>query len=159
MEADSDVETFFTFAATGTQRLDKIEATGTDLRMERRFETPDGQPLTGRLKVGQVFAVRLIVDAAKEQRYVLIEDRRAAGCEFADERLDAGNGIRPANVEFRDDRVCLFPSHLPAGRHEIVYFLRAETAGVSHILPGCVYPMYEDKLRGETAPGVLAIIP
>ena len=41
-------------------------------------------------------------------------------------------------------------TRLPAGRHEFVYALRAETAGTGHVLPGCVYPMYEDKVRGET---------
>jgi len=159
LEADSDGPLFFTVTASGTQRLDRTEASGTVLRMERRFESLDGKPLKGKLKVGQVFAVRLLIDAGNSQSYVLVEDRRPGGCEFADERIDRTDRIRPANIEFRDDRFCLFAGSLPAGRHEVVYFLRAETAGVSHVLPGELYPMYEYGLRGESGSDVLEIVP
>ena len=39
---------------------------------------------------------------------------------------------------------------LAAGAHEVVYYLRAETAGTSHVLPGRAYPMYDEKTLGET---------
>jgi hypothetical protein len=41
----------------------------------------------------------------------------------------------------------------------MVYYLRAETPGSYHILPGCVYPMYADKVRGETGAARLDIDP
>jgi uncharacterized protein YfaS (alpha-2-macroglobulin family) len=149
-----------TVTAAGTQRLDKIEPIGSEIKMERRLETLDGQPVTGPVRAGEVIAVRLRIDLTRPQEYVLIEDRLPAGCEFADERLapagkpEAG---KLAHVEFRDDRVCAFAGSLAAGRHEFVYYLRAETPGTSHILPGVVYPMYSDRTRGETGAAHLEI--
>jgi uncharacterized protein YfaS (alpha-2-macroglobulin family) len=78
------------------------------------------------------------------------DDKSTAGCEFADERLEGRVAKEAAHVDWRDDRLCVFFTGLPAGRHEVVYYLRAETPGVSHLLPGCVYPMYREADRGET---------
>jgi uncharacterized protein YfaS (alpha-2-macroglobulin family) len=159
MTVESDETVRYSVVATGTQRQDVLEPDGRELRVRRQLETLDGKPFTGRLKVGEVVAVRLTVDLDERREYVLLEERRPAGCEFADERLEAAPGMRPAHVEFRDDRVCAFFGALPAGRHEFVYHLRAETAGNSHVLPGRVYPMYADHLRGETGSLRLEIVP
>jgi uncharacterized protein YfaS (alpha-2-macroglobulin family) len=150
MLADCDSRIYYTIAATGVQRLDKVEPIGSAIRVRRQLETLDGKPLDGQLHVGQVIAVRLQIDLEKAQEYILAEDRRPAGCEFADERLAGDKKNSPANVEFRDDRVCIFYPLLAAGHHELIYYLRAETAGAYRVLPGCVYPMYADKIRGET---------
>jgi hypothetical protein len=148
LQADSAVPLLFTLSASGTQRLDKMEPIGTRVRMQRQLETLDGKPLKGTVKPGDVIAVRLRVDLDQARSYLIVEDPRPAGCEYADERISSD--ITPASVEFRDDRLCLFLDHLPAGKHEFVYWLRAETAGASHFLPGVVYPMYQDTERGET---------
>ena len=96
-----------------------------------------------------MIAVRLSVDLQENEQYLIVEDRRPAGCEFADERI-TGKDATSWLTEFRDDRLCAFYTSLPAGHHEIVYYLRAETPGISSILPGCAYPMYAEKVRGET---------
>jgi uncharacterized protein YfaS (alpha-2-macroglobulin family) len=141
----------YTVAATGIQRLDQVtEPSGTEVKLRRRLEALDGKPLGGKLRPGQVFAVRLQVELQGNEQYLLIEDRRPAGCEFADERIASGSKGDLAHVEFRDDRVCVFANALAAGRHEIVYYLRAETPGISHLLPGVAFPMYSDRRRGET---------
>jgi hypothetical protein len=46
---------------------------------------------------------------------------------------------------------------LPAGRHEIVYYQRAETLGRCSVLPGRAYPMYDEKALGETASNRLEV--
>src|SRR5436305_7499625 len=119
LRADSEVPLLFTLSASGTQRLDKMEPIGTGVRMQRQLETVDGKPLTGAVKPGDVIAVRLRIELDQARSYLIVEDRRPAGCEYADERIIAG-GITPASVEFRDDRLCVFLNHLPAGKHEIV---------------------------------------
>ena len=81
---------------------------------------------------------------------MIVEDRRPAACEFADEQLDGPAAASAVNVEFRDDRVAAFFTSLPAGKHELIYYLRAEHRGMSNVLPGVAYPMYNDRLRGET---------
>lgn len=55
--------------------------------------------------------------------------------------------------EFRDDRLALFFKALSPGTHEVIYYLRAETPGRCSVLPGCAYPMYAEKLRGDTGLG------
>lgn len=125
--------------------------------MIRRFETLDGKPFQGPLKVGQVVAVRLTLSLVQPREYVLIEDRRPAGCEFADDRIVPTLAGNLAHHEFRDDRICLFATSLSPGKHEIVYFLRAETPGTFLVLPGVTYPMYQDHLRGETGTNQLEI--
>ena len=70
----------------------------------------------------------------------------------------AGNAaLRVAHREFRDDRLAVFFTALPAGIHELVYFLRAETPGASHVLPGECYPMYREKTRGSTGASEIEI--
>ena len=135
---------------TGAQRLDKVEPIGKELRIARQLETLDGKALDRPIRVGEVIAVRLKVTLEKAESYVMVEDRRPTGCEFADEHLDGVQRDGIASKEFRDDRVCLFFTALGSGDHEIIYYLRAETPGLSHLLPGMVYPMYADTRRGET---------
>ncbi len=148
---------YYTIEAAGTQRQDKVEPIGDSIKVSRTFETVDGKPLVGTVTVGQTLAVRLCVSLEKAQSYLLIEDRRPAGCEYADSHMHGKDGAGLANVEFRDDRVCAFAASLSAGRYEFVYYLRAETPGLSQVLPGCVYPMYQDKVRGETGAARLEI--
>ena len=148
--AEVDSPILYTVIARGIQKLDVVEASGKEVRMTRRRETLDGKPLDRPMKVGEVFAVRVTVELEKAEEFVIVEDRRPMNCEFADDQI-AGviKGVR-ASHEFRDDRVCIFCTKLEAGKHEFVYYLRAETPGVSHLLPGCAYPMYAEDRRGET---------
>ena len=97
-----------------------------------------------------MIAVHLRVDLEGPRQYMIVEDRRPAGCEFAGELLDGPLAPAAANVEFRDDRVAAFFTSMGAGRHELIYYLRAETPGTSHLLPGVAYPMYRETIRGET---------
>jgi uncharacterized protein YfaS (alpha-2-macroglobulin family) len=150
MELDGAERTPYTISAVGVQRLDDAEPTGTELRLTRHLETVDGKPFAGPFSVGQVIAVRLRVELEKPQTYLLIEDRRPAGAEFADDRLFGEAAASASHVEFRDDRICVFMGGLSAGVHELVYYLRAETPGRYHLLPGCAYPMYAEQIRGET---------
>lgn len=60
-------------------------------------------------------------------------------------------------MEFRDERVAAFFTDLDAGVHELVYYLRAKMPGRSHVLPGKIYPMYDEKTRAETGAARLEI--
>jgi uncharacterized protein YfaS (alpha-2-macroglobulin family) len=159
LEADSPTPIHYTVAAAGVQRQDEVGPVGDAIKLHRRLETLDGKPVEGRLRVGDVVAVRLTVELTGRQEYLLLEDRRPAGCEFADEQVGGAACGLTSHFEFRDDRVCVYFGALPAGRHEVVYYLRAETPGVSHVLPGCAYPMYAESVRGETGADRLEVAP
>ena len=111
--------------ANGTEQLDQVEPRGKEVRMTRTYETLDGKPLTQPLRVGEACAVRLTIDLEKAQDFLIVEDRRPANCEYADDQATLKIRGTWANTEFRDDRVCLFFTHLSAGKHEIIYYLRA----------------------------------
>ena len=147
----------YVVSARGTQRLDKIEPLGTSVRIRRRYLTADGKPLTGAVNVGDVIQVRLTCELTASRSYMIIEDRRPAGFEFAGEKVFGKISSAAAHVEFRDDRVCVFHTSLAKGSHELIYYLRAETPGTYNILPGCGYPMYDEKHRGETGSSRLQV--
>jgi hypothetical protein len=158
LEMDGGATAFYTIEATGVQTFDAIPPVGDALKITRSYETLDGKPLDAKITAGQSFAVRVRVELAEARNYLLIEDRRPAGCEFADDRLHGTLTADLAHVEFRDDRVCAFATSLAAGKHEFVYYLRAETPGVFHVLPGRVCGMYQDAERGETGENRLEIV-
>jgi uncharacterized protein YfaS (alpha-2-macroglobulin family) len=158
MIVDSKEPASYLVQATGIQRQDTVEATGKEVRLTRRYTDLDGKDIVGSVKVGQVIAARLTLELDRAMDRLIVEDRRPAGLEFADDRLDGAAAGKSVNVEFRDDRVCAFFGNLEAGKHEVVYYLRAETAGVSQVLPGSAYPMYNDRLRGSTASAKLEVV-
>jgi uncharacterized protein YfaS (alpha-2-macroglobulin family) len=137
--------------------MDKIEPLGDEVKILRSIERLDGTPFSGALKVGEIVAVRLKLTLKAPVNCLIVEDRRPAGCEFAGDKLSGELSASAANVEFRDDRVCAFFTSLANGQHELLYYLRAETPGTSHILPGCAYPMYNEKHRGETGSATLLV--
>jgi uncharacterized protein YfaS (alpha-2-macroglobulin family) len=150
MEVDGDEPVHVAFRATGVQRQDVVLPAGTNVQLTRTYETLAGEPVRGSLKIGDVVRVRLRLDLHDYQRYLLLEERRPALCEFAHDAV-SGLGAREAvHQEFRDDRLCVFFSSLAPGTHEIIYYLRAETLGQCTVTPGCAYPMYDEKVRGET---------
>lgn len=146
---DADRSMRYSIVAKGIEKLDKLQPIGKEIRFSRKRETLDGKLIDRSIKMGEVIAVRLTVELEKPQEFVIVEDRRPMNCEFADEQVVRKSSGASASAEFRDDRVSLFFTHLPAGKHEFVYYLRAETPGISHLLPGCCYPMYTEQIRGE----------
>ena len=87
----------------------------------------------------------------------MVDEPRPAGLEFADDALRGPAAGAASNVEFRDDRLCAFFTSLPAGRHEIIYYLRAETPGECNVLPGAAFGMYNEAIRGETGAARLQV--
>lgn len=157
--ADCDGPVRFSLTAIGTQQLDKAEPIGQAVKMTRRYATAAGKPLGPSVQVGRTVAVHVTVELAKPQRYMMVEDRRPTGLEFAHDRLFGPAAAAAAHVEFRDDRLCVFFTDLPAGKHELVYYLRAETPWTGHVLPGAAYPMYNETTRGETSAAKLTVTP
>ncbi len=156
-ELKGDEPVRYALTVTGIQWLDRAEPEGDAIRLLRSLETPQGKPFSGPATVGDVIAVRLRLELNSRQEYLIVEEPRPAGLEFADEFLAGDAARRVVHQEFRDDRLAVFFTSLPAGIHELVYYLRAETPGTSHILPGECYPMYREKIRGSTGANEIEI--
>jgi uncharacterized protein YfaS (alpha-2-macroglobulin family) len=162
IDVESQGQVRYSLHATGVRRVDRVGPVGDAVRLRRRYETRAGGPVDpsgegGEVASGEIIAVRLTLELAEPQRHFMIEDMRPAGFEFADESVFGGLAPSAAHVEFRDDRVAVFHASLEAGRHELVYYLRAETPGTSHVRPGRAYPMYAERIRGETGAAVLSV--
>src|SRR5436853_254058 len=79
-------------------------ATGTRVKLHRSIETLEGETVKGPLKIGQVVRVRLRLDLAEHEDYVMIEERRASLCEFATDHIGGASARWGVHHEFRDDR-------------------------------------------------------
>ncbi|HSI85897.1 MAG TPA: alpha-2-macroglobulin family protein [Candidatus Methylacidiphilales bacterium] len=148
----------FMLQAKGWQRSTVMEPVGDAVRLTRAYSMLNGSALPAEgIKPGDVFEVALTLEIKQAQEFILVEDRRPAGCEFGDDTISGPAAAQAAHHELRDDRICFFFTHLPAGRHTVTYLLRAETPGISHVLPGIAYPMYQEKTRGETASDIIRV--
>ncbi len=142
---------YFRIVARGFHESGKMDPIGREVKVTRRFAP------AATAKIGDVVEVHLTLELTKPQDYLILEARRPAGCEFVDGALDGELAKRRAHAEFRDDRLAIFFRGLGAGQHHLTYYIRAETAGKSQVLPAVAYPMYNERLRGESASAVFEV--
>jgi len=102
------------------------------------------------LKSGDLIEVELEIDSKNDYEYIVFEDLKAAGFEAVDVRSGYRRGGMHAYREMRNDRVSFFVSHLPRGKHNIKYKLRAEIPGKFSALPAKVYANYAPELKGNS---------
>jgi hypothetical protein len=101
------------------------------------------------------------IEAKNNYEYLVFEDLKPAGLEavqirsgeplFAQELRSDGKGFtgrtRWVYQELRDRKIALFIDHLPEGKWEIRYDLRAEVPGKFHALPVIGHAMYVPEIR------------
>jgi uncharacterized protein YfaS (alpha-2-macroglobulin family)/tetratricopeptide (TPR) repeat protein len=119
----------------------------------------DRAPLTdgGAVNSGDRIEVVVTVDAKNDYDYLMFEDLKPAGFEAI--ALQSGTPLyattassnRTAWVyqELRDRKVAMFVDHLPQGRWEIRYNVRAEVPGAFHALPLIGQAMYVPEVRAN----------
>ena len=112
----------------------------------RRERTPDA---SGRLSLarGRTYELRLEVDLKQDLSHARLTFPRPCGVELV--RLPPREG-GVVNIDGRDDAVHFFIDHWTAGRHAIVFPVRAEVAGVVLSPPPELSPMYADNLPTTT---------
>lgn len=168
---------YFNAYLTNFTKEDPITAAGLEVKVERRFyrlERDDKdirvqgdrgqvvQQQTARYKripldnlaavtSGDLVEVELILESKNDYEYLMLEDRKPSGFEPNDQRSGyIFEGLR-AYRELRDDRVSLFLSHMPRGRHSVSYRLRAETPSEKvSALPAKIEGMYAPELVGNS---------
>lgn len=101
------------------------------------------------------------IEAKNSYEYLLFEDLKPAGLEavqirsgenlYAQELRSDGKGYTGRTQwvyqELRDRKIALFIDHLPEGKWEIRYDLRAEVPGKFHVLPVVGHAMYVPEIR------------
>ena len=116
------------------------------------------------IESGDEIEVMLTVRADRPHDYLMLEDPMPSGFEA---QRDYGRVTTPrrrggwwwphwwAHREFRDEKVAIAVTHLPAGERKVSYRMRAETPGIFRVLPTTVWNMYRP---GEGANGASATI-
>jgi uncharacterized protein YfaS (alpha-2-macroglobulin family) len=156
----------------------EIEPLDRGIIIERRYTLlGDDAPITeGR--VGDVVQVRLTIVAPNDLHYVVINDPIPAGSEGVDPNLNTSQqigtqpGLEPSdpllygwgwwyfsNIEFRDERVVLTSTYLPAGTYEYVYTIRLGLAGTYNVIPPTAQEFYLPEVYGRGAGSIFTILP
>jgi len=64
-----------------------------------------------------------------------------------------------SNIEFRDEKVALYATYLPAGTYEYVYSIRAGLPGTYNVIPPTGYEFYFPEVYGRGAGSVFTVLP
>ncbi len=144
--------------------------------VERRYTLPGSDAPITSAQVGQNVQVRLTVIAPNDLHYVVIEDPIPAGSDAVNPNLNTSQqiGTQPelnpadplsqgwgwwyfSNIEFRDQKVVLSSTYLPAGTYEYVYTIRAGLAGVYNVIPATGSEFYFPEVYGRSAGSTFTI--
>ncbi len=147
----------------------EVNAVNRGISVERRYyRSGEETPIT-QAQVGEVVEVRLTIVVPNSRHYVVIEDWLPAGAEAINPQLQTGQqiGTRPelnrvnplsrgwgwwwfSNIEFRDEKVVLYSTYLPAGTYEYVYTMRPSVAGEYNVIPATGQEFYFPEVYGRS---------
>ena len=144
--------------------------------VERRYTLPGSDAPITSAHVGDNVQVRLTVIAPNDLHYVVIEDPIPAGSDAVNPNLNTSQqvGTQPelnpadpltqgwgwwffSNIEFRDQKVVLSSTYLPAGTYEYVYTIRAGLAGTYNVIPATGSEFYFPEVYGRSAGSTFTI--
>jgi uncharacterized protein YfaS (alpha-2-macroglobulin family) len=165
------------YRSTGETRGEHAAPEANGVRIEREYQllkpvSSGGtmeyalEPLSGPVAPGTVIAVHVSVRGSSDERYFLMEDPIPSGAELiAKDDVFSIRG-RPGwwrywweRREARDSRMLYFPWNVPKGGIDYVYLLRVTNAGVFHVAPARIEPMYLPGTVSWTAPFTLEVKP
>jgi uncharacterized protein YfaS (alpha-2-macroglobulin family) len=160
----------------------EVEPLDRGIIIERRYTLLDdesGAAIT-EAHVGDVVQVRLTIIVPNSLHYVVIEDPIPAGTDAVNPDLETSQqvGTRPglvedsndplrygwgwwwfSNIEFRDEKVNLYATYLPAGTYEYVYTIRAGLPGVYNVIPATGWEFYFPEVYGRSAGSTFTVLP
>ncbi|MFW5709096.1 MAG: Ig-like domain-containing protein [Chloroflexota bacterium] len=171
---------YYTAYLRGLLPVPEIEPLNRGIIVQRRYtllDDPDGGTVT-EARVGDAVQVRLTIIAPNDLHYVVVEDPIPAGVEPINPNLvtEQQIGTRPgldtnnplssgwgwwwfSNVEFRDEKVVLNATYLPAGTYEYVYTFRPGLEGTYNVIPSTGYEFYFPDVFGRGAGGTFTVLP
>lgn len=156
----------------------EIEPLNRGIIVERRYTMPGSDTPVTEARVGDLVNVRLTIIAPNDLHYAVIEDPIPAGTEGVNPNLATEQqiGTQPglvandpliqgwgwwwfSNIEFRDEKVVLFSTYLPAGTYEYQYSIRAGLPGTYNVIPVVGYEFYLPEVYGRSAGSTFTILP
>jgi uncharacterized protein YfaS (alpha-2-macroglobulin family) len=172
---------YYTAALNLRLPVDQVQPVDRGIILQRQYvrqDAPDGGPIQS-AAVGENVQVRLTIIVPDTLHYVVIEDPIPAGTDAVNPELLTSQqiGTQPSfgpsddplsqgwgwwwfsSIEFRDEKVVLYASTLPAGTYEFVYTLRAGLPGVYNVIPATGQEFYFPEVYGRSAGAVFTITP
>jgi alpha-2-macroglobulin len=154
----------------GSLKVDDRPTGGEGLQITRSYHRPDGEPLNGQPRLGDLIYVKLELTntTGMSMDNIALVDRVPAGWEIENPRL--GRGGMPDwqepeelwavdHMNVRDDRVELFGTVQSRGTVDVVYQVRAVTAG-TFVLPGATAEaMYDPEIWARLGNGSAVVLP
>ncbi|HLV36550.1 MAG TPA: MG2 domain-containing protein, partial [Spirillospora sp.] len=156
----------------------EIEPVNRGVIVQRQYVSPTTGEAITEARVGELVQVRLTIIAPNDLHYAVIEDPIPAGTEGVNPELATSQqiGTRPGldtsdplsqgwgwwwfgNIEFRDEKVVLYSTYLPAGTYEYVYSIRAGLEGEYNVIPATGYQFYMPEVFGRSAGSTFTILP
>ncbi|MBL8164613.1 MAG: Ig-like domain-containing protein [Anaerolineae bacterium] len=155
----------------------EVEALNRGIIVERRYTMSGSDAPVTEARVGDLVNVRLTIIAPNDLHYVVIEDPIPAGTEGVNPNLSTEQqiGTEPglesdplsygwgwwwfSNIEFRDEKVVLYATYLPAGTYEYQYSIRAGLAGVYNVIPATGQEFYFPEVYGRSAGSTFTVLP
>jgi uncharacterized protein YfaS (alpha-2-macroglobulin family) len=168
LKNDGSGPIYYILLAEGTplQAEERAESEGIDIRREYRDES--GKEVNpGSVTQGELVVVTLRLKSAHPVENPVLVDLLPGGFEVDNPRLQSQGhlGFTPEtsmelkNMDFRDDRVLLFPGDLD-GEQTFSYSVRAVTPGDYNVPPAFAEAMYDPQVRGRSKPaGHLVVAP
>ncbi len=161
---------FLVVNSEGIREGAKLHTGGKGLRLSRAYLDAEGRPYdVGRLELGDVIytRVRILNTGGEPVQNIALVDRFASGWEIENPRLN-GPSSAPSWVDpsvlwdadymnVRDDRLELFGTLGPNEQREVVYALRAVTAGTFQSPPVEAEAMYDPSIWARE-PGPKVVI-
>ena len=123
----------------------------------------DLAPVSGPVQNGDLLAIKVTVTGDK-WKYLMIEDPIPAGTEFV-ERDDLYElRQKPdwwmnwySRREFHDDRAVIFQTWFTNNVRQYFYLVKVTNAGIFHVSPASVQPMYQPNVLSTSAPATLEV--
>jgi hypothetical protein len=177
--SDGDGALYYTAYLQAYLPVPEIEPLNRGIILQREYRLAGSdQPIT-EARIGDLVEVHLTIIAPNELYYVVIEDPLPAGAEGINPILgtEAQFGTQPGlvgdssrlfgwgwwswftNIEFRDERVVLNATYLPAGAYEYVYYMRPSVEGTFNVIPTFGYQYYLPEVSGRGAGSLFRVLP
>jgi hypothetical protein len=149
-----------------------IEPRDRGIVVERRFDA--GGEAVNRAAVGDIISVTTTIIAPTNLYHVRVDTPIPAGVEPIDPSLggqeqqydESGNPIyidnpwgvwSPTYRDFRDEKVSVFFTYLPAGAHQVTFQIRASTPGEYRVLPVYGELMYFTEVWGRSGGSLFTV--
>ena len=158
---------YINYTTSGIPKVPQLQSISEGIRITRSLRVSgNSNPKLSQFKHGDSYLATLSITCAQAVENVVVADLLPAGFEIENPRIDEDvlltlgieeQGIYPAYLDVRDDRLILAFDRLDGGTNTFYYVVRAVTPGTFQH-PGVVAEcMYDAKVRGRSALSAITI--